>query len=83
MKANFKNLYKSNIVLNEVSLLSTGFDQTVAPLLSEGELGLKDIGDKSSVKIFIFLYFTENYLKLYRLNRISISLVRLLQIRSS
>ena len=83
MKANFKNLYKSNIVLNVASLPSTDFSQKFAFLLIEGELGLKDVGDKSSVKTFILSFFMTSYFVIYRLNGNSISLVRVLQIRSS
>lgn len=51
MKANFKNIYKSNIVLNVTSLPSTDFGQNFAFLLIE-EMGVKDVGDKLSVKTF-------------------------------
>lgn len=83
MKTNFKNLYKSNIVLNVASLPSTDFSQNFPFLLIEGELGLKDVGDKSSVKTFILSFFMTSYFVIYRLNGISISLVRVLQVRSS
>lgn len=54
MEANFKNLYKRNLVLNVASLPFTDFSQNFALLLIEGELGLKDVKDKSSIKAFIF-----------------------------
>lgn len=37
------------------SLPSKDFGQNVAFLLTEGDLGLEDVGDKSRVKTFIFL----------------------------
>ena len=56
MEANFKNLYERKLVLNVASLPFTDFSQNFTFLLIEGELGLKDIRDKSSIKAFIFFY---------------------------
>ena len=56
MEANFKNLYERNLVLNVASLPFTDFSQNFAFLLIEGEFGLKDVRDKSSIKAFIFLF---------------------------
>ena len=50
------NWYKRNLVLNGASLPFTDFSQNFALLLIEGELDLKDVRDKSSIKAFILLF---------------------------
>lgn len=56
MKADFKNLYKSNC-FNVASLHYTDFGQNFAFLLTEGESGIKDTRGKSNIKTFILLFF--------------------------